>query len=117
MRTVGQYIAAARGLIQDQVPPYRYPTNDLALYVAEALAETRRVRPDLFFGASRADLPVYTVDSVATVVPIPDNLFSAVTNYVAGRAEMRDDTFATDGRAMTLIGAFGVALTANKGGR
>lgn len=117
MRTLGEYITAARTLVQDQRVPYRYPNADLALYVSEAVSEARRIRPDLFFGASRATIPAYTGTNLALVVPMPDNYFAPVVNYVAGRAEMRDDTFSVDGRAMTLVTAYGVALTAGKGGR
>lgn len=117
MKTVGDYITSARTLVQDQRVPYRYPDADLARYVSEAVTEARRVRPDMFFGATRLDLPIYGAGSMATVVPLPDNYFTQVVNYVAGRAEMRDDTFAVDGRAMTLMAAFSLALTAGKGGR
>ncbi len=91
--------------------PFRYSDTDLAGYVSEALTEARRVRPDLFLGSLRAAIPVYTSADLATAVPMPDSYFSQIVNYVAGRADLREDQFAQDGRALTLIQAFGVSLT------
>lgn len=110
-RTVGQIIASARGILSDQRVPYRYLTSDLAGYVSEAVSEARRVRPDLFILTLRDPTPIYTEASLATEVPLPDSYFSQVVNFVAGRADLRDDEFANDGRAATLIQAFGIALT------
>lgn len=45
------------------------------------------------------------IEVAGTMVPLPDQFFSALVYYVAGRAELRDDEFAVDGRAMTLAGA------------
>lgn len=114
-RTVGQVVAAARQIVQDAVPPYRYATNDLTGYVAEAMGEARRVRPDLFLATLRDALPLYTDGDLTTPIPLPDSYFSQVVNYVAGRVDLREDTFAQDGRAITLIQAFGMSLTG--GGR
>lgn len=109
-RTVGQVVDAARAMVQDVVPPYRYETNDLAGYVSEALSEARRVRPDLFLDTLRDPLPVYTEADTAVAIPMPDSYFSQVVNYVVGRTDLREDAFAQDGRAITLIQAFGVSL-------
>lgn len=114
-RTVGQVVEAARGLVQDVVPPYRYSTRDLAGYVSEAMGEARRVRPDLFLDTLRDALPYYTDADLLVEIPMPDSYFQQVVNYVAGRSDLREDAFAQDGRAITLIQAFGVSLTG--GGR
>lgn len=114
-RTVGQVVEAARALVQDATPPFRFSTRDLAGYVSEAVTEARRVRPDLFIATLRAAIPVYTEADVNTAIPMPDSYFSQVVNYVVGRTDLREDAFAQDGRAITLIQAFGVSLTG--GGR
>lgn len=114
-RTVGQVVDAARALVQDTKAPYRYATDDLAGYVSEAMTEARRARPDLFLTTLRDPLPTYTAFDLAAVIPMPDSYFSQVVNYVVGRADLREDAFAQDGRAITLIQAFGVSLTG--GGR
>lgn len=114
-RTVGQVVDAARVLVQDVAQPYRYDTRTLAGYVSEAMAEARRARPDLFLGTLRSPLPIYTEADVLVAIPLPDSYFSQVVNYVVGRTDLREDAFAQDGRAITLIQAFGVSLTG--GGR
>ena len=110
-RTVGQVILAARAIVQDTVAPYRYSDTDLAGYVSEALTEARRVRPDLFLGSLRSAIPIYTSADLAVAIPLPDSYFSQIVNYVAGRTDLREDQFAQDGRAMTLITSFGISLT------
>lgn len=114
-RTVGQVVDAARVIVQDATPPYRFDTRTIAGYVSEAIGEARRVRPDLFLTTLRNALPVYTEADLAQAIPMPDAYFSQIVNYVAGRIDLREDAFAQDGRAITLIQAFGVSLTG--GGR
>jgi hypothetical protein len=114
-RTVGQVVQAARAIIQDAVPPFRTSDSDLAGYVSEAMGEARRVRPDLFLTMLRDPLPVYTQADFAVAIPLPDSYFSQVVNFVAGRADLREDAFAQDGRAITLISAFGVSLVGSGG--
>lgn len=110
-RTVGDIISAARGIVQDETTPYRYSDNSIAGYVSEAITEMRRVRPDLFLETLYDDIPIYTLSDLAVVVPTPDFYFSQIVNYVAGRTDLREDQFAQDGRAATLIVSFGVSLT------
>lgn len=112
-RTVSDVISAAREVLQDVRAPFRYSNDTLATAVTEAVGEIRRVRPDLFLADMRAGLPMYTALTLGAVLPIPDFLFVPVVNFVAGRAELRDDQFTTDGRAVTLIQLF----TAGIGGR
>ena len=114
-RTVGQVVSAARAIIQDTRPTFRITDADLAGYVSEAIAEARRMRPDLFASTFRNPMPYYTPANFNTVLPIPDFYFTHIVNYVVGRADLREDEFAQDGRAITLLTAFGVALTG--GGR
>lgn len=113
-RTVGNVILAARALIQDEREPYRVPDAQMAGYVSEALSEARRLRPDLFLATLRDTIPLYTAADLATSIPLPDMVFPQVVNYVAGRTDLREDTFAQDGRAITLLQAFGVALVGGK---
>lgn len=113
-RTVGQVIASARGTLQDERVPYRVSDNTLAGYVSEAITEARRVRPDLFLASLRDDIPLYTSADSLTEVPLPDSYFSQLVNYVAGRCDLREDAFAQDGRAVTLIQAFAISLTGKR---
>lgn len=109
-RTVGQVVAAAREILQDEATPYRWSADSLSRYVSEAISEARRVRPDMFLTTLRDDLPYYTSADSATEIPLPDSYFPQIVNYVAGRADLREDTYAVDGRAMALTNAFGLSL-------
>lgn len=98
---VQQLLNDARGV--------RYPLDQLRGYVVDAVVEARSVRPDLFVGEYAVPLP----DTLEQddPLPLPDQFFAAVCMYVAGIAELRDDEFAVDGRAMTLQQMFARKLT------
>ncbi len=113
-RTVENVIRAARVIIQDERAPYRVSDDQMAMYVTEAVSEARRLRPDLFLTTLRDSIPLYTSANMATVIPLPDMVFPQVVNYVAGRTDLREDTFSQDGRAVVLMQAFGVAMVGGK---
>lgn len=98
-RTVQAVIGRAQEILQD-ADGTRYPVEDLCGYVVDAIQQARSVRPDLFVGQYAAALP----DTItpAEPLPLPDAIFAGVCYYVSGCAELRDDEFAVDGRAMTL---------------
>lgn len=73
-------------------------------FINDAIVEARSVRPDLFVGGYLSATPQVTV--VGNAIPLPDQFFVSLVYYITGRAELRDDEFAVDGRAMTLAGAF-----------
>jgi hypothetical protein len=104
-------VTAARALLQDKRPAYRYADADLVTYVSDAVAEARRLRPDFFLYTARRSLTFYTTANMDTAVPLPDMYFPQVVNYVAGRGELRDDTFTNDGRAVALTTAWALALS------
>lgn len=110
-RTVGQVVDAARAVLQDELQPFRYSTAQLCGFVSEAVGEARRLRPDMFHRTFRNVIPYFNQNHTTEYLPLPDMYFAQVVNYVAGRAEIRDDQFATDNRAMSLLAAFGVSLT------
>lgn len=113
-RTVENVIRAARVIIQDERSPFRVSDDQMAMYVTEAVSEARRLRPDLFLATLRDSIPLYTAANMATIIPLPDMLFPQMVNYVAGRTDLREDTFSQDGRAILLMQAFGVALVGGK---
>lgn len=98
-RTVQQVITRAREILQDD-DGTRYTDPELLAHVLDALEQVRMVRPDLFIG--QYDTPLPDTLDLSTQLPVPDNLFAAIGQYVSGAAELRDDEFAVDGRAMTL---------------
>jgi hypothetical protein len=105
---VSAVITGARDILQDKVAPYRYPDESLIEIVNEGMLEARRIRPDLFIGRLSADLALVT--SLSDPMPLPQQFYGPLKNYVVGRAEMRDDEFTNDKRATTLYGAFMAAL-------
>lgn len=108
MRTVGDVLKRVREILQDAAGT-RYTTEELIAYLNEAVLEVRSIRPDLFVFKFQTGLP--EVLDPAEPFPLPDMCFVAVCYYVAGRAELRDDEFAVDGRAMTLMSALTRKLT------
>lgn len=107
VRMVSDLLERVRQVLQDQDQDnYRYPTSDLVGYLNDAVLEARRLRPDLFVGKYMVDLAQVSQDpstDYSTIpFPLPGQYFVGTYNFVCGFAELRDDEFAVDGRAMTL---------------
>lgn len=105
---VSDVLTQARELLQDKVSPYRYSDASMITAINEAMFEARRLRPDLFSTQLRSSLTRVTASGDA--LPFDDHMVAPVVNYVVGRAEMREDEFATDRRAALLSAAFYTAL-------
>lgn len=106
VRYISDLLDRVRQVLQDQDQDgYRYPTSDLVGYLDDYVLEARRLRPDLFVGKFNSDLPTTRVgaDYSATPFPLPLSCFVSAVHYVAGRAEVRDDEYAADGRAASFI--------------
>ena len=101
--TIGQCVAEARTILQDQVTPYRYDDASIYNIFTSAMFEARRLRPDLFLSRLFEDLPLYTVADADKPFPISTLYSVAVINYLVGRAELRDDEFNSDGRANAML--------------
>jgi|GEM_PF-2750098 len=111
VRTLADLITDARVLLQDTREPFRYRTPELWTNLNVALMTARRLRPDLYlgqFGAERYDYD----PAVDGVMPFPLAAFywEAAVEFIAGRAELRDDEFTTDNRAVSLINRFTAKL-------
>ena len=111
-RTLGTLVAEARTLLQDKIVngdgDYRYSDAELFENINGAFAETRTKRPDLFLALGlRTTFPMYDA-AVDMNVPFPldPSVYSAVLYYVVGRAELREDTFSQDSRAVSLMNKF-----------
>lgn len=98
-RTVQDVINRAREVLQD-ADATRYSDAELLRHVMDGLLAVRSIRPDLFVGQYGAALP--DTLPLTAPLPVPDNLFASIGWYVSGAAELRDDEFAVDGRAMVL---------------
>ena len=108
-RKVSDMLSRVRETLQD-LDGTRYPQDQLIGYMNDAVLEARSIRPDLFVGSYAAAIADVTDPTAA--FPLPDQFFPAVCFYVCGRAELRDDEFAVDGRAATLLSTFGKKLVA-----
>lgn len=101
MYTGARAIERAREILQDAAG-IRYPDAQLVAYLNEGIVAVRRVRPDIFIGQYTTPVPQITEATLTSPLPTPDSLFQGLAEYIAGRAELRDDEFAVDGRAMIL---------------
>lgn len=106
-RLVSAAIEVARVTLQD-VAGDRYTDPQMIGFINDAIVEARTLRPDLFVYEYGTATPQVTV--VGDTIPLPDQFFTALCYYIAGRAEMRDDEFALDGRAMTFTKALASKL-------
>ena len=111
MRTIGTLVMEARGLLNDTVPisgSPRFSDGDLMDAFNDALLQVRVKRPDAFLGYGlRTPLLFYQLpDDQDTPLPIDDMFYVPIVFYVVGRSELVEDTFADDGRAITLANKF-----------
>jgi hypothetical protein len=102
-RTVQDAITRVQELLQDE-EGVRYKVDQLLSLLVDAIEQARSVRPDLFIGRFVVDAsqPTPSPPVLADSFPLPDQLFNGTCYFIAGNAELRDDEFAVDGRAMTL---------------
>lgn len=110
-RTIGQCIADARTILQDRVPTHRYPEAELYAIFTSAMSDARRLRPDLFLPTLLRPFEAYTEADRDTPFPITELYWTAVVNYVVGRAELRDDQYNQDSRAASLLSSFKALLS------
>lgn len=70
-----------------------------------------RHRPDLFLSLNYI-IPTIVEDDIsgATVLPIEEQYFSPIVEYIVGVTELSDDEFTVEGRAVALLSAFRIAL-------
>lgn len=104
-RKLSTLLDDARGHLQDRDTPVRYSDDDLVEYLNNGFQELRRLRPDAFFG-----LPALTsyafVDLPTTDFPVDEQFLTAITYFIVGNAELRDDEFVIDGRVAGLLKQF-----------
>jgi len=112
MKTVGDLLGEAREILNDTVPisgAPRFEDSDLVHALNDALYQLRNKRPDAWLGFGlRQPVPQYVMPTDAdTAFPVNDILFYApCLFYVVGRSELTEDTFSTDGRAVSLMNKF-----------
>lgn len=109
MRTIGTLLAEARTLLQDKepLPAYRYSDAELVEAFNGAMVESRAKRPDLFLAMGlRTPTPYYSTSDLAQPFPLGDEVYDAFVYYLVGRSELREDSFAVDGRAVAMANKF-----------
>lgn len=109
MKTIRNYIDAARVLLQDTTSgAYRYSDDEFKLALALGLDDAYRIRPDLFVNN---EVPEdFESSGVTTVVPVPRGYQSAFLYYMTGHVQLRDQEEATDQRATVLLNKFTAQL-------
>jgi hypothetical protein len=106
--TVGQYVAQARVLLQDNVAPYRYTDADFIFALNAAMLEARKLRSDLFLN-DPGNVPEYTL--VGDSVDIPHQYRIAFLYYVTGFVGLREVEPEEEGRAAAFMKLFTMKLT------
>ena len=121
--TIGDVVQDARALLQDTLqteatspvqdaPVYRYTDADLIAAFNGAMLETRAKRPDLFLALGlRSTVPRFAASDMGKPFPLDLSVYDAFVYFLVGRMELREDTFATDGRAVTMMNKFVSQLT------
>lgn len=118
--TIADAVLQARQIVQDtREESYRHSDAKLIGYFNSALADTRKLRPDIFLASGESDslwdpIPIYTESDITnlTLFPLDQQYFTAVVDYIAGYVGMEDDEYAVDGRAAALINRFTQRLIA-----
>jgi hypothetical protein len=114
-KTIDDAINEARLIVSDARAPYRYSDSSMLSHLNTALAEVYRYRPDAYIGNfTTATLGVNNVTSyvsgdlgISTLFPLDNRLyFNPVVFFIAGRAELSDDEFTDNSRAMQLLQSF-----------
>jgi hypothetical protein len=115
-KTVEQIVAGARRILQDEVEPYRNPTDDLLSFLNNGLYELKRLRPDAWLGFYGKDLPEYADNStdLASTIPVNAMFYQGLIYFISGYAELKDDEFTVDGRAALLLKAFAADNTMSR---
>jgi hypothetical protein len=109
-RTIDDVISDARVILNDS-DGERYTDAQLISDFNSAVSMTKMLRPDAFVLGE--ELPEYAVTDLGsnTAFPLPEIFYQSFVYYLAGNAELRDDEFAVDNRAMALLSAYRRNLT------
>ena len=111
-KSIDDALTDARVILNDAAGG-RYTDAHLISDLNSAISMTKMIRPDAFILGEA--LPEFTVADLnqnpATDFPLPEIFYQSFVYYLAGNAELRDDEFAVDNRAMTLLAAYRRNLT------
>lgn len=94
-RTVADVLSSADGTLND-AERIRYTETERMGFVVDALQFIRNVRPDLFIG--QYSTPIGTL-VLASPLPLDDQFFRPVVDYVIARCEIKDEEHVVSARA------------------
>lgn len=94
-RTVAEVITSAKGTLND-ADLTRYTEPEQVGFVVDALQMLRNERPDLFIGRFSTAIGTLTT---ASVLPLDDQFFRPVVDYVIARCETKDAEHVLSARA------------------
>lgn len=106
-RTAGDVIASAIQTINDEDQD-RYGDPELFGFIVDALQAAKTARPDLFIGAFSTPI---TITNRANELPIDDQFFRAIVDYVIARCETKDDEAVVSARAELMFKLAGGSLS------
>jgi len=112
LATVQAYIDRARMLLQDRVPPFRYPDDDLVQALNLSILEMRRLRPDLMRAYFREELPDYSATATNVAVNLDPMYRVAVVYYICAHMQLQDEEDVTDARAGAFLNKFNAQMLA-----
>ena len=93
-RTVGEVLLSADGTLND-LARLRYPEGERIGFVVDALQMIRNARPDLFIGKFTSPIGTLTL---ASALPIDEQFFRPIVDYVIARCETKDAEHIESGR-------------------
>ncbi len=108
LATVGEYVAEARVLLQDNMSPYRYSDTSMKMALALALLQMRKMRPDIFIGVTAPSLTPSSADTVS--LPIDEVYRLPLLNFMAGYVQLRDEEGGSEQRASMFMNAFATQI-------
>ena len=113
-KSIDDALTDARVILNDEAGD-RYTDAQLVSDFNNAISQTKMLRPDVFIlGEALPEITVAELNQVPpTAFPLPEIFYQSFVYYLAGNAELRDDEFAVDNRAMTLLTAYRRTLTGN----
>ena len=106
-RTAGEVIDSAVETLND-VDQDRYTDPEFFGFIVDALQAAKTARPDLFIGAFSTPIDI---DDRADELPIDDQFFRPIVDYVIARCETKDDEAVETGRAELMFKLAGGGLS------
>jgi hypothetical protein len=107
MATFQSVIDDARVFLKD-ADKVRYTDANLLTYANDVVRECKRIRPDFFLGSYSSVLSTFVLGDT---VPVPIEYHQFLKDFIIGRAEMVDDEYANESRAVALLIRFKNGMT------